>query len=67
MIGKVISAEAHPNSDHLNVVRVHLGTALGERQIVCGAPNVREATYVPVAMVGAKMSEDFTIGKAKLR
>ena len=38
-VGKVLTCEAHPNSDHLHVTTVDLGK--GEpSQIVCGAPNV---------------------------
>ena len=38
-IGKVLTCEAHPDSDHLHVTTVDLGK--GEPvQIVCGAPNV---------------------------
>lgn len=39
VIGKVLTCEDHPDSDHLHVTTVDLGT--GEPvQIVCGAPNV---------------------------
>ena len=38
-VGKVLTCEEHPNSDHLHVTTVDLGK--GEpQQIVCGAPNV---------------------------
>ena len=40
VVGKVISTEPHPDSDHLNVVQVNLGNELGTQQIVCGAANV---------------------------
>ena len=39
VIGKVLTCEEHPNSDHLHITTVDLGN--GEpTQIVCGAPNV---------------------------
>ena len=52
VIGKVLSCEAHPDSDHLHVTRVDLG---GEEPvtIVCGAPNVAAGQTVVVATVGA--------------
>ena len=38
VVGKVLSAEPHPNADRLRVCAVDTGD--GERTIVCGAPNV---------------------------
>ena len=39
VIGKVLTCEPHPNSDHLHITTVDLGS--GEpATIVCGAPNV---------------------------
>jgi len=63
-VGKVLSAKAHPESDHLNIVSVDLGA--GPVQIVCGAANVREAKYVPVAVVGCRIL-GHVITQAKLR
>ncbi|MDD3303034.1 MAG: phenylalanine--tRNA ligase subunit beta, partial [Candidatus Gracilibacteria bacterium] len=64
-VGKVIECHRHPDSEKLNVCRVEI---LGEeKQIVCGAPNVRAGIKVPVAIVGAKLGEDFVIEKTKLR
>ncbi len=46
-VGKVLTCEAHPNSDHLHVTTVDLGK--GEpQQIVCGAPNVAAGQKVIV-------------------
>ena len=36
-------------------------------QIVCGAKNVAEGQYVPVATIGCILGEDFKIKKSKLR
>ena len=38
VIGKVLTCEAHPNSDHLHVTTVDVGNEV--LHIVCGAPNV---------------------------
>ena len=38
VVGKVLSAEPHPDADRLRVCTVDTGD--GERTIVCGAPNV---------------------------
>lgn len=66
VIGKVISCEKHPDSTKLSICRVFLGDDLGEETILTGAPNIVDATYVPVAIVGAKLSEDFVIGERKM-
>ena len=71
VIGKVLTCEEHPNSDHLHITTVDLG---GEApvQIVCGAPNVAAGQTVVVATVGATLyptGEDngFQIKKSKIR
>lgn len=62
VVGKVISCERHPDSKKLSVVRVSVGNGI-EETILTGAPNIAEATYVPVALVGAVLGGDFTIGE----
>ena len=68
-VGKVLTCEAHPNSDHLHVTTVDLGK--GEpQQIVCGAPNVAAGQKVIVADLGCVLYDgdnEFTIKKSKLR
>ena len=53
IVGEVIECENHPNSDHLHVCKVNIGSEVLD--IVCGAPNVRCGLKVIVAMVGAKL------------
>ena len=65
VIGKVLACEKHPDADKLNVCQVDVGMA--KRQIVCGAANVVDAEYVAVALIGAKLSDDFEIKFATLR
>ena len=55
VIGEVVECYDHPDSDHLHVCKVNDGN--GIRQIVCGAPNVREGLKVIVALPGAKLPE----------
>ena len=52
-IGKVISCVDHPDSDHLHVCKVDIGSEVLD--IVCGAPNVREGIKVILALPGAKL------------
>jgi phenylalanyl-tRNA synthetase beta chain len=65
VVGKVLSAEPHPNADRLRVCTVDTGER--ERTIVCGAPNVAAGQAVPVALPGATLPGGHKIGKAKLR
>ena len=65
VIGEVKKVELHPDSDHLHVCKVDIGSE--ELQIVCGAPNVREGLKVIVAKVGAILPGDFEIKKSKIR
>ncbi|HEX7244606.1 MAG TPA: phenylalanine--tRNA ligase subunit beta [Solirubrobacterales bacterium] len=65
VVGRVLSAEPHPDADRLRVCAVDTGD--GERTIVCGAPNVAAGQTVPVALPGATLPGGQKIGKAKLR
>jgi phenylalanyl-tRNA synthetase beta chain len=65
VVGRVLSAEQHPNADRLRVCEVDTGE--GPRTIVCGAPNVAAGQAVPVALPGAVMPDGTKLGKAKLR
>ena len=53
IIGEVIECEEHPDSDHLHICKVNIGTEVLD--IVCGAPNVRKGLKVIVAQVGANL------------
>lgn len=65
IIGTIISVNKHPDADKLNICEVNVGDET--LSIVCGAPNVREGIYVPVAMIGAKLPNGLTIKKASIR
>jgi phenylalanyl-tRNA synthetase beta chain len=65
VVGRVLSAEPHPDADRLRVCRVDSGD--GERTIVCGAPNVAAGQTVAVALPGARMPGGEKLRKAKLR
>jgi len=53
VVGKVVSAEKHPNADKLKLCKVDIGDE--ELQIVCGGSNVREGMLVAVGKIGAKV------------
>ena len=71
VVGHVVECEDHPDSDHLHVTKVDVGT--GELlNIVCGAPNCRKGLKVLCATVGAVLypnggDEEFKIKRSKIR
>lgn len=65
VIGHVDEIEPHPDSDHLHVAQVDVGTEV--LQIVCGAPNVDKNQKVVVAKVGAFMPDGLYIKPSELR
>lgn len=66
VVGKVLTCEMHPDSDHLHVCSVDVGEE-EPIQIVCGAPNVAAGQKVPVALNGAVLPGGIKIKKGKLR
>ena len=66
VVGRVLSFEPHPNSDHLNVCQVDAGEG-SVRTIVCGAPNVEVGMLTPVALPGAKLPGGIEIQPTKMR
>ena len=65
VIGQIKEVVDHPDSDHLHVCKVDTGSEV--KQIVCGAPNVKEGIKVIVALPGAVLPGDFEIKKSKIR
>jgi phenylalanyl-tRNA synthetase beta chain len=65
VVGKILSAEKHPEADKLQVCQVDVGGA-APLQIVCGAPNARAGLIAPLATIGTQVGS-LTIKAAKLR
>ncbi len=65
VIGQVKECIMHPDSDHLHICQVDIGSKV--TQIVCGAPNVREGLKVLVALPGCVLPENFEIKPGKIR
>ena len=51
IIGKIVDCKMHPDSDHLHLCKVDIGSEI--LNIVCGAPNARTGIKVIVALDGA--------------
>ena len=56
-VAQIIKIEDHPNSDHLHLVTLDLGSGKTQR-VVCGAPNVAVGQKVPLARVGARLGKN---------
>lgn len=66
VVGKVLSLEKHPDSDHLWITQIDIG-AETPVQIVTGAQNLKENDIVPVAMNNSTLPGGTKIKKGKLR
>ena len=71
VVGKVLTCEEHPDSDHLHITTVDVG-ADAPLQIVCGAANCRKGLKVMCATVGSVLypidsEEEFKIKRSKIR
>ena len=66
IVGRVLSIEKHPDSDHLNICQVDVGKET-PIQIVTGAQNVTSGALVPVAMDHSVLPGGVKIEKGKLR
>ena len=66
IVGQVTAMERHPDSDHMWVCQIDVGSA-GTVQIVTGAWNVHVGDLVPVAMDHSTLPGGKKIEKGKLR
>ena len=66
VVGKILTCDAHPQSDHLHLLTVDIGKK-EPLHIVCGAPNARAGIVVAVATVGTIMPDGMEIVPAKIR
>ena len=66
VVGKIVSLEKHADADKLSVCMVDVGDS-EQLQIVCGADNIFEGAFVPVALIGAELPGGFKIKKGKIR
>lgn len=65
VIGEIIECYDHPNSDHLHICKVNIGSEI--TQIVCGAKNVRSGLKVIVSLPGAILPGNNEIKAGKIR
>ena len=65
VVGKILTIEDHPDSDHLVVTSVDVGDEI--LQIVTGANNIKVGDIVPIAKDGSSLPGGIKIKKGKLR
>lgn len=65
VIGRVLEAGRHPDSDHLWLTKVDAGE--GPLEVVCGAPNVTVGALYPFAPVGTTLPNGVKIERRKIR
>ena len=65
VVGRVVSSQPLPDSDHLTLCSVDLGTETVE--IVCGAANVIDGALVPVVLPDGILPNGMTIERRKIR
>ena len=66
VVGLVVEARPHPNSDHLWVTKVDAGTG-DLLDVVCGAPNVQAGSTYPFAPSGATLPGGLKLERRKIR
>lgn len=66
VVGKVLSIEKHPDSDHLVITQIDVGDGT-PLQIVTGASNLNVGDIVPVALHGSSLPGGKKIKRGKLR
>ena len=65
-VGRILSLEKHPNSDHMLVAQIDVGED-APVQICTGAWNVHEGDLVPAALHNSVLPNGTKITKGKLR
>lgn len=64
-VAKILSMRKHPEADKLNLVTINYGD--GEKEVVCGAGNVRVGLKIPYAPIGVTLPNGLTLEPKKIR
>ena len=65
-VARITGIRQHPGADRLKLVAFDCGDG-GEREVVCGAPNVRKGLLVPYAPVGVTLPGGLKLQSKKIR
>ncbi len=65
-VAQIKSLKKHPEADKLNLVTFDFG-GKETKEVVCGAPNVREGLKIPYAPLGVTLPNGLTLEPKKIR
>jgi phenylalanyl-tRNA synthetase beta chain len=65
VVGEVVQMKPVEGASQLRLARVNIGREVLDS--VCGAPNVAQGQKVPVALIGARLADNFEMKKARIR
>jgi len=65
VVARIVTRDKHPNADRLSLCSVDDGD--GEKQIVCGASNMKAGDFVVLASPGTVLPGGLKIKKSKIR
>jgi phenylalanyl-tRNA synthetase beta chain len=65
VVGEVTALKPIEGATQIQLARVNIGSETLDS--VCGAPNVAAGQKVPVALIGAKLTDNFEMKKVKIR
>ncbi|MFQ6008023.1 MAG: phenylalanine--tRNA ligase subunit beta, partial [Candidatus Zixiibacteriota bacterium] len=65
VVGEVVALKPIKGATQIQLAQVNIGSETLDS--VCGAPNVAVGQKVPVALIGAKLADNFEMRKAKIR
>jgi phenylalanyl-tRNA synthetase beta chain len=65
-VAQIVSLEKHPEADKLNLVTFNFG-GKENKEVVCGAPNVRVGIKIPYAPLGTTLPNGMTLEPKKIR
>lgn len=65
VVGRIAQVRPHPQAEHLKLCQVDVGSRL--LPIVCGAPNVAEGMFAPLALPGSVLPDNTRIEKSIMR
>lgn len=65
-VAEITSIKKHPEADKLNLVTFDFG-GKEKKEVVCGAPNVREGLKIPYAELGTTLPNGMTLEPKKIR
>ena len=65
-VAQIISIRKHPEADKLNLVTFDFGDK-ETKEVVCGAPNVKEGLKVAYAPLGVTLPNGLTLEPKKIR